>query len=238
MHTEGKNPCVQLASQRASSVGAGSCEEGKFINLLMLLTLCPSNDSSPEALWLEYLIGQGGICRQSSTVLRINMAFRDGAVALGVRDAVVRPLDRCLSVALAQQALLQSSVCLVLAAWPSPGFIGCPLILKFPFRIPQTFLSCSSSLSPSSCSVGLSVRCPSRTRSWRRNPAALSRDAELKPNSAKSHSGGFRNAIFKRTGILFSRGRRCIGFSCNPESVWKAETREEVSWGSSAFGVT
>lgn len=83
MHMEGKNPCVQLASQRASSVGTGFCEEGKFIKLLMLLTLCPSNDSSPEALRLEYLIGQGGISRQSSTVLQINMAFRDGAVALG-----------------------------------------------------------------------------------------------------------------------------------------------------------
>lgn len=74
---------MQLASQRASSVGTGSCEEGKFINLLMLLTLCPSNDSSPEALRLEYLIGQGGIYRQSSTVLQINTVFRDGAVALG-----------------------------------------------------------------------------------------------------------------------------------------------------------
>lgn len=49
----------------------------------MLLTLCPSNDSSPEALQLECLIGQGGMSRQSSTVLRINTAFRDGAVALG-----------------------------------------------------------------------------------------------------------------------------------------------------------
>lgn len=83
MHTHGrKNPCVQLASQRASSVGTGSCEEGKFINLLMLLTLCPSNDSSPETLQLEYLIGQGGIYKQSSTVLQINTAFRDGAIAL------------------------------------------------------------------------------------------------------------------------------------------------------------
>lgn len=49
----------------------------------MLLTLCPSNDSSLEALRLEYLIGQGGIYRQSSTVLQINTVFRDGTVALG-----------------------------------------------------------------------------------------------------------------------------------------------------------
>lgn len=81
MHTHGrKNPCVQLASRRASSVGTGSCEGGIFINLLMLLTLCPSNDSSLEALWLEYLIGQGGLWRQSSTVLQMSAAVRAGGV--------------------------------------------------------------------------------------------------------------------------------------------------------------
>lgn len=81
MHTHGrKNPCVQLASWRASSVGTSSCKGGIFINLLMLLTLCPSNDSSLEALWLEYLIGQGGIWRQSGTVLQMRSAVRAGAV--------------------------------------------------------------------------------------------------------------------------------------------------------------
>lgn len=92
MHTHGrKNPCVQLAWQRASSVGTGSCEGGIFINLLMLLTLCPSNDSSLEALWLEYLIGQGGIWRQSSTVLQMNAAVRAGAVAPGADRRCSQP---------------------------------------------------------------------------------------------------------------------------------------------------
>lgn len=94
------------------------CQEGKFISLLMLLTLCPSNGSSLEALRLEDLIGQGGVCRQSSTVLQINPAFRAGAVAPGgVPNSMVQPLDLCLQSALEQQVLLPGSVCPGPAAW-------------------------------------------------------------------------------------------------------------------------
>lgn len=82
---------MQLASRRASSAGTGSCEGGRFINLLMLLTLCPSNDSSLEALWLEYLIGQGGMWRQSSTVLQRSAAGRAGTVTPG-GDRCCRPV--------------------------------------------------------------------------------------------------------------------------------------------------
>lgn len=127
MHAHGrKNPCVQLASQRASSVGTGSCEEGIFINLLMLLTLCPSNDSSPETLRLEDLIGQGGIYRQSSTVFQINTAFRDGAAALRGDGR------NGLSIS-AFPSPRRSRLCCKAVSVASCEFIGYPLILKFPF---------------------------------------------------------------------------------------------------------
>lgn len=160
MHTHGKkNPCVQLASRRASSVGTGSCEGGIFINLLMLLTLCPSNDSSLEALWLECLIGQGGIWRQSSTVLQMSAAVRAGAVTPGVTDAAPGPASTAGS---APQLWLPHPHSLAFLGVCQP-----PLHLEILFLNPTDTLKLLFHLSPLF-------------------PTMLSHNVELEPNFAKN----------------------------------------------------
>lgn len=169
MHTHGrKNPCVQLASPRASSAGTGSCEGGIFINLLMLLTLCPSNDSSLEALWLEYLIGQGGMWRQSSTVLQMSAAVRAGAVTPG-GDRRCGPVS-----APGPPSTAGSAPELWL---PHPGSLAFPGAYQPPFHLEILFLN------PTDLSKQLFQPLPFLSLLF---PTMLSCNVKLEPNFAKS----------------------------------------------------